>query len=1177
MIKQFFREKNPVMVYMTLLISVNIAGIIALALVNNTFGFLAQRTIQAEGNQLARIGIEREITRQLNEAEVLFYQLAAAPSKNACEFIRSEIMHRTMQISSALQVFEQGGVYEGTVYLNMAHQEYMTVSFSYQPDAGMATSIEILEIKPKMRYLDNMCLQLIALVNQRNLSDDNPEKYNEIQRHITTFVNITDPVFVRLKEYSNKLYFESKERLAQLEKDGQRRRNTYQKVETSLFIIILLAEIAVCAIIGRHIREVIQIQRTDKDAIRANEEKLRHILDTVQTGVILIEADTHNVVDINSAALHMIHANKEDIIGKKCHNHFCPSEFGNCPITDQGKSIDDSERILLQSDRTELPILKNARQIEIQGKKYLLESFIDISERKKADAIIQKQNAFLNSIINALTHPFYVINVENYEVELANAAASASKTEGTSVKCYHIAHHTDIPCSEKDHDCPLQELLNTRKAIMTEHIHFINGKKHICEVHGYPIFDDQGKITHMIEYSIDITERKQAEEKVRKLSQAVEHCPVSIIITDTEGNIEYVNPKFSQLTGYSSNEIIGKNPRILRGTETPQHVFTELWANLNAGNEWRGTFHNKKKSGEYFWEEARISPVFDEHHAITHYVGIKQDITQIRQQQEQLRKAKELAETATRAKSDFLASMSHEIRTPLNGVIGMTDVLLDTPLNSDQKQYAQIIHTSASSLLLIINDILDFSKIEAGKMVLESIDFLLDDMVSETLAAFQYIASEKKVLLNAVRNPDVPNVVRGDPGRIRQMLNNFLSNAVKFTPEGSIVLTISSETNKDKQKIGLRFTVTDSGIGIPSDRLPSLFQQFTQADNSTSRKYGGSGLGLAICRQLANMMHGQTGASSKPGVGSTFWFTVVLDEPVDPHFTGESPIRAHSTDDASTAGADASGNPTKSSPGRVLIVDDNQTNQFVIQTMLSQWNIASDAVNDGQQAVDAVAKNTYSAVLMDCHMPIMDGFTATKKIRHSGGPQKNVPIIALTADVMQGIKDQCKACGMNDYIAKPVTPENVKKILSQWLSFKKTVQKPASEPHTPPAPLAPDAGIDDEFISLPRFVREEFLNRVMNSEDIAKEIIAQHMQRIPEQLKALVQAGNDRDQPKIHQLAHTFKGSCATIAAQRLAAIAMHIENHTRAGEIDDAALHIPLFLTEYEAFEEELRNQGLL
>ena len=378
------------------------------------------------------------------------------------------------------------------------------------------------------------------------------------------------------------------------------------------------------------------------------------------------------------------------------------------------------------------------------------------------------------------------------------------------------------------------------------------------------------------------------------------------------------------------------------------------------------------------------------------------------------------AQAASRAKSDFLATMSHEIRTPLNGVIGLTALLLDDTLTPAQREDAEMIRASAEALRSIVDDILDFSKIEAGRLDLEIIDLNPHDLVDDVVAILAEQARRRGLQLDAQLATDLPPRFQGDPIRLRQILLNLVGNAIKFTPAGRVVISVQLDAHGADSRV--RFEVRDTGIGISAQSQAGLFEPFTQADSSTTRRYGGTGLGLAICRRLVTLMGGEIGVESKDGQGSTFWFVVPLT--TTPARVASSPAATPATQHVATV--------TSERPP-LLVVDDNPINRKVAARIAERLGFQVDTAADGQTAVEMAAQRQYIAILMDCQMPGLDGFEATAAIRAAEPTGHRTPIIALTANAFAGVRDECLAADMDDYIAKPTTVASVATVLSRWV------------------------------------------------------------------------------------------------------------------------------------------------
>ncbi len=541
--------------------------------------------------------------------------------------------------------------------------------------------------------------------------------------------------------------------------------------------------------------------------------------------------------------------------------------------------------------------------------------------------------------------------------------------------------------------------------------------------------DEQDSPVQMLGITRDITEQKEADERVRKLSRAIEQSPVSIVITDTHGAIEYVNPHFTRVTGYTLEEAIGNNPRILKTDETAPSEYSRLWETILSGRVWQGEFHNRRKNGELFWESAVISPVLDENQQVTHFVAVKEDITErkmasleLHRMHEELEKTNLELAKASQVKSQFLANMSHEIRTPLNAIIGMTGLLLDTPLDQEQRYFADTVRGSGEVLLTLINDILDFSKIEAQKMELEKQTFDLRRCMEEALDLTAPKASEKKIELAYMIENDLPVYMVGDVTRLRQILVNLLSNAVKFTENGEVVVSLTGALFEGGQ-YQLHFSVRDTGMGIPPDRMNRLFQSFSQVDASTTRKFGGTGLGLAISKRLCEMMGGSMWAESSgvPGEGSTFHFTILLHEAEDQ--TPEPVVNQ----------------PVDLTGLRVMIVDDNRTNREILLRYLSSWKMVPTAYESGPQALEQLESGAqFDLAILDMQMPEMDGVNLCRSIQDLL-KDKSFPSILLSSLGYHRAQDD--EAFFTAYLTKPIKPSILFDSLASSVNRKSTVEK----------------------------------------------------------------------------------------------------------------------------------------
>ncbi len=625
----------------------------------------------------------------------------------------------------------------------------------------------------------------------------------------------------------------------------------------------------------------------------------------------------------------------------------------------------------------------------------------------------------------------------------------------------------------------------------------------------------------------DISERKRVGDELRKLSLAVEQSPECIVITGRDARIEYANAAFYRVTGYSASEVIGQNPRILQSGRTPKSTYDALWRELLQGNSWKGVFFNKRKDGTEYVEFANISPIRQPAGNVSHYVAVKEDITEKERMTEELDayrnhleelveirtrelgEAKRAAETANAAKSAFVANMSHEIRTPMNAIIGLTHLLRNDVAQPAQQDKLAKIADASHHLLSVINDILDFSKIEADKLHLDIADFAFDRMLDNVISMIGSRAREKRLEI-AVDRGDLPPVLVGDSTRLAQALLNYLSNAVKFTERGKIALRFATveETAGD---LLIRFEVADSGIGIEPSKLPGLFAAFEQADAGTSRRYGGTGLGLAITRRLSALMGGEAGARSVPGRGSTFWFTARLGKSkVSPAELAE-PV----------GGLPAAKHVGRTIPAgmRILLAEDNPVNQEVAVALLNEAGVGAEIANDGREALEMARHGRYDLILMDMQMPGMDGLEATRAIRALPG-WSTIPILAMTANAFDEDRRRCQVAGMDDFVAKPVDPEQLYAMLRRWLpAATRARSRLAATTGAPLAELAAIPGLDAaQGLGMLR-------GRAPGYVRLLRLFAADH----DEYVRRLRQGVAAEDRREARLLAHSLKGSAGSL------------------------------------------------
>ncbi len=508
----------------------------------------------------------------------------------------------------------------------------------------------------------------------------------------------------------------------------------------------------------------------------------------------------------------------------------------------------------------------------------------------------------------------------------------------------------------------------------------------------------------------DVTRKKEKDKEIQVLSSAVEQSSVGIMITDTDGMILYVNPRFTVVTGYSREEVLGKTPNFLNSNLHPREFFKDLWDTICSGKEWSGEFQNRKKNGEVYWDSTLISPILGSRGNITHFVAIKEDITERKRMESQLIAAHKAAEAASRSKSEFLANMSHELRTPMNAIIGMTELALDLTVTNEQQEYLKIVQHSSHSLLNLLNDILDLSKIEAGKLLLEPVPFNLHRTLGESAKTLAVQAHKKGLELVYYIDSEVPSNLIGDMGRLRQVIVNLIGNSIKFTQEGEIVLKVGvMEEEPEKNKILLHFLISDTGIGIPEEKVGTIFEKFSQADTSTTRKYGGSGLGLTISSRLVQLMEGLIWVDSP----ATFPHFIENDNGSTFHFTASFEIHRETPRES---GKCPDLDFLKGVP--VLIVDDNQTNRRFLQEVLTKYGLEPQTSGSGAEALELLEKEKYELLILDYQMPEMDGAMVLRDVRET--LQLDLPVVLLSSGFQAEVLEKLRDLKIFAHLYKPV-------------------------------------------------------------------------------------------------------------------------------------------------------------
>ena len=830
----------------------------------------------------------------------------------------------------------------------------------------------------------------------------------------------------------------------------------------------------------------------------------------------------------------------------------------------------------------------------------------------------------------------------------------------------------------------------------------------VVSINATAIRDPDGAFVATRTTLIDVTARKRIEETLRKLSLAVEQSPSGIVITDLDGRVEYINDAVSRMTGYGREELLGQNTRLLQSGQTPSRSYADLWEALRAGHIWKGEFFNRRKNGEDYTQFSIVAPIRQQDGHISHYLSINEDISErrrtaqelddyrhrleslVEERTHQLAQAKETAEAANRAKSAFLANMSHEIRTPMNAIMGMTELCLGTELNPRQRNYLTKIRGASESLLGILNDILDSSKIEAGMLTLETVDFTLDEVFDKVRDLLAGKAENKGIELAFDVDAALQHPLSGDPLRLGQVLINLVNNAIKFSEQGTILVTARAGEKAGKE-LNVSFAVTDEGIGLTPEQQARLFSPFSQADTSTTRRYGGTGLGLSISQRLVEMMKGSIRVDSEHGRGSTFHFSVRLGQPGEAAdlplplaiapgaqrralVIDDNPValtvlsgllkKLDLASDCHASGSDALASlptpppdylfalvdwkmpgldgletirqlraryaPAKAPPmilvtaashdealrnmaeepdgfiakpvsigllmgeiapllhlaaapvgeaaetaepaetaraalahlrgTDILLVEDVDFNQEMMVDLLEDAGFCVRLAGNGLEAVAEVERKRPDCVLMDCQMPVMDGFEATRRLREEAR-YADLPIIAMTANAMKSDREKCLAAGMNDHVIKPVRLPELYAALGRWM--RPGGAEPDARPALPAAPKmlrapAPQTPPENLPVALEGIDLQQGLGNTHGKKSLYLNLLKRfrdgHAVNFEPDFRGALAAG---DWTTAHRLAHTLKGLAGMLGANALHQAAQRLEGATgtRGAELVQQAL----------------------
>ncbi len=811
------------------------------------------------------------------------------------------------------------------------------------------------------------------------------------------------------------------------------------------------------------IRDITQ-RKLDQVELQASKEFLKNIINVVASPVF-VKDDNYKYVLANNALCSLLKIPIEKIIGSTDSEYFPEEQLKvftekDNEVLKTGKKNINEEYLTDGTGKVRTIVTKKTLYTDTAGNKFLVGVINDITERKQAenDLIIRNKLNLLKAkvweaVSNKSTNEADLINLMLEEAGNVLNISRASFFQLDEKKKSFVAKYmwylpevgstkkVEIPAKyvksylgQESFQIPLQ-LNKTIRFFASPILKQYNIKSWMAVAFGNKqnpsglfSFTDCNREREWSDLEIEVlidlsnifksfTIQRKAEESLLKLSYAVEQSPVSIIITNLDGNIEYVNPKVTEITGYKPVELIGKNPRIFNSSEKPKSESQNLWETISSGKQWFGEFHNKKKNGELYWGAASISPITNERGEITHYMAIEEDITERKKTELELIKAKEKAEESDRLKSAFLTNMSHEIRTPMNGILGFAELLKEPNLSTDeQNSFIEIIGKSGQRMLNTINSIIDISKIESGLVKVNIKEANINEKMEFAYKFFNPEVESKGIQFFLKYGlPDKEAIINTDNEMVYGILTNLVKNAIKFTHKGSIELGYVLKSDSDPAE--LEFYVKDTGIGIPKDRLDAIFDRFIKADIEDKQAFQGSGLGLTISKSYVEMLGGKMWIESEEGRGSTFYFTIPYNiESEDKNVIGNA--------------VPADNNEVKIKNLKILIVEDEEISGMLLEIMVNTFAKKILKARTGVEAIEACRLNPdIDLILMDIQMPQMNGYEATLQIRQFN---KDVIIIAQTAFGLSGNREKAIEAGCNDYILKPIKKDHLVELMEKY-------------------------------------------------------------------------------------------------------------------------------------------------
>lgn len=929
--------KDPIVYQVLLLLCVSFMAMGLLLLTNRYMlkrvDFLGRLT----SNERVKVELSYLSNEKLQTIRVYFQNMSLGSTEEEFQIFTKKIDVEIKQLRDILSVIEHGGSVSHLFKVHVPNTEDILRSFVYHNYYTNRINLEVIEIKAKLVEIERYVSEIgeilsFTIPHEQRLSCGNMEPSTEKSnyRQLVTTYKALDPFFDRLMEHAYQIYFDADLEMRKLQQVKVHVGETFQKRIFFLYLSAGLIILGLGWIVLRNIGKILKENKAIQVALQASN-------DTLEAKIF---------------------------------------------------------------ERTEA--LQEEVYVRVQA---------EIEQRTQAE--------FLKTVIDSLDHPFYVVDVNTHAIQMLNKAAYALGPDQTSF-CYAMTHHRTTPCSGDEHPCPIIEIKKTNKPVIMEHIHYGEDlKKLYVEVHGYPIFDSNGKLLQIIEYSLDVTKKKLAEkeleetnknleeivylrtksleEEVRqreKLQLVVEQNPSTIVITDLNGNIEYVNKQFENVTGYTKEEVLGQNPKMLNSGLTPPETYLDMWESVGKGKIWNGEFINKTRNGDIYHENVLLAPLKNTKGEVTNYVAIKENITELKQ-------AREDAEASSRAKSQFLSRMSHELRTPLNAINGFSELLLtDNKRSLDKRQAEQVlqINIAGQHLLELINEILDISRLESEHFTMSLQPITLADAVADCIALTASLAEKERISITMDSNMyGLPHVL-ANMTRMKQVILNLLSNAIKYNRcQG----TVSIQAMLEGDMVCLQ--VADSGIGITEEKLKDLFVPFSRLGQDET-DIEGTGIGLSITKHLVRLMHGTLEVQSDVNVGTVVCVRIPVVE----------------DDGRELSLSDGENASNEKSITTVLYIEDDLESIQIMRSIVEQWPEYSLIIRkSGKKGVNAVSMLKPDLIVMNLQLADMAGHVLLAELNTI--PEiHSIPVIGLSADTLPETKQKYLDSGLTFFLVNPI-------------------------------------------------------------------------------------------------------------------------------------------------------------